>query len=122
MTDTNFVELEGTLLAEPELRQTQSGGSICNLFLQTVRQVEYEGVKREFRDVHSISCWSRLAEQAFKALKSGDRVHVVGRLRMTNFMREGVKTRRTEVVATSVEPLTLREPEQASLDGIGALP
>jgi single-strand DNA-binding protein len=98
MHDTNHVVLIGNLGQEPELRQTPSGKSVCNLRVATSKR---EG-EREFTAWHAVVAWGHLAETA-AALRRGDRVCVIGELRTRKYQtRAGDDRWAVEVVASFV--------------------
>jgi single-strand DNA-binding protein len=74
--------IEGNLAAEPELRVTPAGKSVCNLRVahntrrfDTAKQ-EWVNGKTTWVDV---TVWETLAERLAKSLKQGDTVIVEGR-------------------------------------------
>jgi single-strand DNA-binding protein len=93
----NRVQLAGRLVADPELRSTPSGKSVCRMRLAT----------NDTRDAqfHTVVVWDELAV-ASKALRKGSSVAVEGRLQHRSWEAADGSTRyATEVVAASVKDL-----------------
>jgi single-strand DNA-binding protein len=112
MDDLNRVELRGRVLKDAELRTTTNNSSVLTFVATTTRMVN----GKEATDYHNIVCWQRLAEE-MADLRRGDPVHIVGRLQSRSWQgQDGLKHYKTEVVAASVEPLTLRTSAATGVD------
>jgi len=102
----NKVILIGNLTANPELRNTPSGQSVCNFRMATNRiwtNKENNQQQRE-TEYHTIVCWGRLAEIASQFLQKGSLAMVEGRLRTRSWQDQaGQKHFRTEIVAQSLQ-------------------
>lgn len=94
----NRAELLGRLTHEPELHHTPQGTAVCRLRLATNRFVG--GAERT--DYHDIVAWAKLAEQAAKALTTGEVIYVEGRLHTDSWEKDGHKQQRTRVVASRI--------------------
>ncbi len=113
MEDINRVELRGRLYKDAELRVSAGGTAVLTFVLTTTRTATDNG--KEYTDWHNVICWHRLAEE-MADLRRGDPVHVVGRLQTRSWVgQDNAKRYKTETVAISVEPLTLRTPAQAEV-------
>lgn len=102
----NKVILIGNLAADPELRSTGSGISVCTFRI---------GVSRKFKDAEgntqtdwiNIVAWRALGELCAKYLAKGRKVCVVGSLQTRNYEdKQGNKRVAFEVVADDIEFLT----------------
>lgn len=102
----NKVFLVGNLAADPELRSTGSGISVCSFRI---------GVSRRFKDASgetqtdwiNIVAWRQLGELCAKYLAKGRKVAIAGSLQSRNYEdKMGNKRVAYEVVADDVEFLT----------------
>ncbi len=107
----NKVILVGTLGADPELRQTNSGSSVCNMRIATndVRRDPTTQERIETTEWHNIVLFKRLAEVAERYLKKGSQVYIEGRLKTRKWNdREGNTRYSTEVIANEMQMLGSR--------------
>lgn len=104
----NKVFLVGNLGADPELRSTNNGISVCTFRI---------GVSRRFKDANgetqtdwiNIVAWRQLGELCAKYLAKGRKVAVAGALQSRNYEdKTGAKRVAYEVVADDIEFLTPR--------------
>lgn len=102
----NKAFLIGNLAADPELKKTTSGKSVCQFRI---------GVRRDYKnadgnydaDFFPIITWNQTAEFCAKYLKKGNRVAIDGRIETRSYdAQDGSKRYITEIVANSVESLT----------------
>lgn len=105
MNKCNFI---GNLGADPELRSTNSGISVCTFRI---------GVSRKFKDADgntttdwiNVVAWRQLGELCAKYLEKGKKVAVSGALQSRNYEdKSGAKRVAYEVVADDIEFLTPR--------------
>jgi len=100
----NSALLEGNMVRDPLLRNTPSGGTVCNFTIATSRYYEDDsglGKEVSFFDVET---WAKLAERCYEAGKKGRGVRVVGRLRQDRWQGEDGKPHtRISIVAEHVE-------------------
>ncbi len=98
----NKVILIGNLGADPEVRHTQDGRSICNLRLATTDswRDKQSGEKREKTEWHSIVIFNeQLGKIAQQYLKKGAKVYVEGQLQTRKWQDNSGNDRyTTEVV------------------------
>ena len=99
----NKVILIGNLASDPEMRQTQSGISVCSFRLAVQRRFSNaQGVKEA--DFFSIVAWRQTAELCSRFLTKGRKCAVVGSLQTRSYdAQDGSKRYITEVVADEVE-------------------
>lgn len=104
----NCVHLVGRLGADPELRNTQAGTSVCNFRMATNRVwYDDQGNKQEETEWHSIVVWASQAEACSKYLEKGSQVYVEGRLQTRKWQdNDGNDRYSTEVVAQNVQFLS----------------
>lgn len=102
----NSVVLVGRITANPEVRKTQSGLSVCSFTLAVI------GRKKE--DVDFINCvaWRQLADFLGQYAKKGDLIGVDGRITSRTYERDGQKVYVVEVVADEVKILAHKQNQQ----------
>jgi len=100
----NQAIIVGNLTRDPELRTTPSGQSVASFAVATNRvwNDAASGERKEAVDYHEVVAWSKLAELASQYLAKGRKVMVVGRLQNQAWEKDGVKHRRTEIVANDI--------------------
>ncbi len=98
----NKVILIGNLGADPEVRHTQDGRSICNLRLATTEswRDKQSGERREKTEWHSVVIFSeQLGKVAQQYLKKGAKVYIEGQLQTRKWQDNSGNDRyTTEVV------------------------
>lgn len=103
----NHVVLVGRLGADPQLRSTPSGKSVCNFNLATNRRD-----KDETTDWHRIELWDSLADTASKYLKKGSQVLIEGRIANENYEKNGVKHYSYKIVASNMMFMDSKKSEE----------
>ncbi len=101
----NKVILVGRLVADPEIRTTPSGQSVCNIRIATNRVwTDQQGEKQEATEYHDVVLWQKLAETASRFLTKGSLVLIEGRLQTRSWQDQtGTKRYRTEIIAESMQ-------------------
>jgi single-strand DNA-binding protein len=101
----NRVTLVGNLGADPELRHTAGGASVCNFSIATNESwTDKAGQKQERTEWHRIIVWGRMGEACSKHLSKGRQVYVEGRIQTRKWEdRDGVTRYATEIVAQHVQ-------------------
>jgi single-strand DNA-binding protein len=108
MASVNKVILIGNLGADPEMRTTAAGESVCNLRLATTDKWKDKstGDAREATEWHRVVLYRRLAEIAGEYLKKGSPVYVEGRLRTRKWQdKEGKERSTTEIEGSELKML-----------------
>ena len=104
--DLNSVQLGGRLTAKPELRQTKSGHSVCDVSLAVNRMKEGE------TDFVDVTLWGKTAELASQHLDKGRFINIQGRLQQDKWEdKEGNKRYSLNVVADNLSDLPRRPPD-----------
>jgi single-strand DNA-binding protein len=91
----NRVQLAGRLVADPDLRTTSSGKSVCRMRVATndTREAQF----------HDVVAWEALADSSAESLRKGATVTVEGRLQTRTWQAADGSTRRaTEIVASAL--------------------
>jgi len=103
--DLNKVFLIGRLTADPVLRNTPSGQSVCNFGMATNRTWnDKSNQKQSEAEFHSIVLWGKLAEISAQFLKKGSMALIEGRLQTRSWEdSSGKKQYRTEVVGERMQ-------------------
>ena len=103
----NKLTIIGNLTADPELRTTQNGKSVCGFTVAVNRRNKVEG--QPDADFFRISAWNQLGESCSKYLAKGKKVCVIGSVSVRTYQTQNGETRASmEVMAQDVEFLTPR--------------
>ncbi|MCZ4297937.1 single-stranded DNA-binding protein [Henriciella barbarensis] len=98
----NKVILIGNLGADPEVRQFQNGGQVCNLRIATSEtwKDKNTGERREKTEWHQVAIFSEgLVRIAQQYLKKGSKVYIEGKLQTRKWQdQSGADRYSTEVV------------------------
>lgn len=106
----NKVMLIGNLGADPEVRNTPSGGQVANFRVAcTESWTDQSGQRQERTEWVTVVAWKKLAEAAQKYLRKGSKVYVEGKLQTRSWEDKngGGKRFATEV---QCEQLTMLDP------------
>ena len=99
----NKAILIGNLGADPEVRTTNSGTSVCNLRIATNSRVKRGDEWEDATEWHSVVCFGRTADNAGKYLSKGRKVYVEGRIQTRKYQdRDGNDKWATEIVADTL--------------------
>lgn len=101
----NKVILVGNLGRDPEVRQTQGGGSVCTLSVATAeRQKDRDGNWTDHTEWHRVVVFGQAADACAKFLVKGRQVYVEGKLRTNKWTdKDGQDRYTTEVIAFEVK-------------------
>ena len=98
----NKVILVGNLGADPEVKQFQNGGQVCNLRIATSEswRDKASGEKKEKTEWHSVAIFSEgLVRVAQSYLKKGSKVYLEGKLQTRKWQdKDGNDRYTTEIV------------------------
>ena len=101
MASFNKVILIGNIVADPELKQTQGGLSVCSFNIAVNRKFSKDG--EQACDFITIQAWRQTAEFVTKYFKKGQPILVCGQLQTRSWTdSQGQKRYATEVVADEV--------------------
>ena len=101
MAYLNKVILIGNLTADPELKQTPGGTSVCSFTIAANRRPDKEG--NTVADFIEIVTWQKTAEFVSRYFKKGKPILICGRIQSRSFTdNKGNKRYVTEVVADEV--------------------
>ena len=117
----NRVILIGRLVADPELRYTQSGTAVTNFRLAVDRSFTNQSGERE-TDFIPIVVWDRQAETCAIYLNKGRLVAVDGRMQVRSYdAQDGSRRWITEVVAQDVRFLDWGQQSERGDDAQGTV-
>lgn len=109
----NKITLIGNLTADPELRSTQSGISVCSFNIAVNRRFANQDGDRQ-TDFFRINTWRTLAENCAKFLAKGRKIAVVGELQARIYhAQDGSARLSLDVAADEIEFLTPKEQPKA---------
>lgn len=103
----NKLIIIGNLTADPQLRTTQQGISVCDFSVAVNRRKKPDGTQDT--DYFRVTVWRQLGESCAKYLSKGKKVFVSGAVSVRTYQTQNGDTRASmEVVAEDVEFLTPR--------------
>ncbi|MFA9431515.1 single-stranded DNA-binding protein [Egicoccus sp. AB-alg2] len=104
--ESNFITFIGNLTDDPELRFTGGGAAVSTLRVASNRRyTDRSGQQQEETTYLNVNCWRDLAENAAESLHKGDRVIVIGRVRVRSYEnQQGQTVWVTEIEADEIAP------------------
>jgi len=118
----NRIILIGRLVADPQLRYTQSGIAVANFTIAVDRPFLSQSGERE-TDFIDIVTWRKQAEVVANHLSKGRLVAVEGRLQIRSYDdQNGIRRKAAEVVADQVRFLDRARDGSSPDDGMSAGP
>ena len=93
MNSINTVFLLGRIGADPQIKTTSGGHSVCELNLATLRRFKDGGAWKEETDWLPVKLWRHNAELANQYLSKGDGVAIEGQLRKESWTTSEGDTR-----------------------------
>jgi single-strand DNA-binding protein len=103
MADLNKVILMGHMTADPELKQTASGISVCSFSIGVNRRYSKAEQGQQSVDFINIVSWRQQAEFVSRYFKKGSSIVICGSLQTRNWTdNQGQKRYATDVVADEV--------------------
>ena len=98
----NVVVLMGRLVADPELKTTQSGNSVCTFRIAVDRGYTAKDEERN-ADFFTITAWRKTAEFICKYFQKGSLIAIEGSLQTRQYQdKSGSNRTATEVLASRV--------------------
>ena len=103
MASFNKVILIGNMTADPELKQTQGGVSVCSFSIAVNRRFAKPDQGQQNVDFINIVTWRQQAEFVSRYFKKGNPILICGQLQTRSWSdNQGQKRYATEVVADEV--------------------
>lgn len=108
----NKVILIGRLVADPEIRYTQSGKAVASYRLAVDRPLKQDG--QQEADFINCVAWGKTGEFAGNYLRKGTKIAVEGRIQTGSYEKDGVKHYTTDIVVDRHEFCESRSSGQAA--------
>lgn len=108
----NKVILIGRLVADPEIRYTQSGKAVAAYRLAVDRPFKQDG--QQEADFINCVAWGKTGEFAGNYLRKGTKIAVEGRIQTGSYEKDGVKHYTTDIVVDRHEFCESRSSGQAA--------
>ena len=109
----NQVTISGNLGRDSELRKTQSGMAILSFTVAVnERRKNSQGEWSDYTNWIGVSMFGTRAEKLHDYLKKGTKVCVQGKLRYSEWERDGQKKSKVEVIADEIELMTKKQERQ----------
>lgn len=108
----NKVILIGRLVADPEIRYTQSGKAVASYRLAVDRPFKQDG--QQEADFINCVAWGKTGEFAGNHLHKGTKIAIEGRIQTGSYEKDGVKHYTTDVVVDRHEFCESRSSGQAA--------
>ena len=98
----NHITIHGRLTADPELKTTQSGVSVCNFTVAVDRS--YKNGEEKQTDFFTVVCWRGLADMVSKYFAKGKEILVSGEMQSRKWQdNEGNNRISWEIMANGVD-------------------
>lgn len=98
----NHITIHGRLTADPEMKRTQSGVSVCNITVAVDRS--YTKGEEKQTDFFTVVCWRGLADMVSKFFKKGKEIIVSGEMQSRKWQdNEGNNRIAWEILASGVD-------------------
>jgi single-strand DNA-binding protein len=98
----NHITIHGRLTADPELKQTQSGVSVCSFTVAVDRS--YKNGEEKQTDFFTVVCWRGLADMVSKYFAKGKEILVSGEMQSRKWQdNEGNNRISWEIMASGVD-------------------
>lgn len=107
----NKVIISGNLTRQPELRQTSGGFSILSMGMAVNdrRKNQQTGEWEDYANFVDVTVLGKRAESLSRFLNKGTKVVVEGKLRWSQWEKDGQKRSKLEVIADDIEFMTQRQ-------------
>ena len=117
----NFACVSGNLTRDAELRKTQGGMAIMSLSVAVNdrRKNQQTGEWEDYANFIDCTMFGSRAEKLANYLVKGTKVTVSGKLRWSQWERDGVKRSKVEIVVDEIEFMS-REQKQAKAEFVEA--
>ena len=110
----NRVIISGNLTRDPELRRTQSGMAIMSfgVAVNDRRRNQQTGEWEDYANFVDCTMFGNRAESLSNYLSKGTKVAIEGKLRWSQWEREGQKRSKLEVIVDELEFMSSRDRQQ----------
>jgi len=111
MDNLNSVLIEGNMVRDPLLRNTEKGTAICSFTIASTRYYRQESELEKEVSFFNVEAYRKLGEEAYKRGKKGAGVRVVGRLKQDRWI--GNDSKEHSAVTIVSEHIEFRATEEA---------
>ena len=117
----NRVIISGNLTRDPELRRTQSGMAIMSfgVAVNDRRRNQQTGEWEDYANFVDCTMFGNRAESLSNYLSKGTKVAIEGKLRWSQWEREGQKRSKLEVIVDELESMSSRDRQQGGYQNNG---
>ncbi|WP_051908476.1 single-stranded DNA-binding protein [Candidatus Odyssella acanthamoebae] len=100
MSSLNKVTLIGNVGQDLELKETANGSTYVRISLATTESWKDKttGQKKEYTTWHNLKFYDQLAHTCMQYVKKGSKIYVEGSLRTSEYEKNGVKHKFTEII------------------------
>jgi len=114
----NRVVISGNLTRDPELRRTQSGMAVLGfgVAVNDRRKNQQTGEWEDYANFVDCTMFGARGEALGEILEKGMKVAVEGKLRWSQWERDGQKRSKLEVVASDIDWMSQRKDDQGVAD------
>lgn len=114
----NRVIITGNLTREPELRRTQGGMAIMSfgVAVNDRRRNQQTGEWEDYANFVDCTMFGNRAESLSNYLSKGTKVAIEGKLRWSQWEREGQKRSKLEVIVDELEFMSSRDRQLSAQD------
>jgi single-strand DNA-binding protein len=117
----NKVIIGGRLTADPELKQTQSGVSVCSFTVAVNRRFQSKTADAQQTDFINVVAWRQGAELVSRYFRKGSSICVTGSIQTRKYQdKDGNNRVSTEVVADEISFVDSKGESSASQGGFGS--
>ena len=102
-TNINRVIVSGNLTSDPDLRNTSTGHTVCELRLANNVPVKKDGKWDTKANFFQVNAWGGQGENCAKYLEKGSPITVDGRLEWQMWEKEGKTNSRVVIVADNIQ-------------------
>ena len=116
----NKVILAGRIVADPELKQTPSGASVCSIRIAVNRRFQSRDPQQQNEaDFFNVTAWQNTAEFIAKYFRKGSAICVCGRIQNRTWVdQNGQKRYMTDIIAEEANFVESRNAQ----DGMPGMP
>ena len=117
----NKVILAGRIVAEPELKQTPTGASVCSIRIAVNRRFQSRDSQQQNEaDFFNVTAWQNTAEFIAKYFHKGSAICICGRIQNRSWTdQNGQKRYMTDIIAEEANFVESRN-AQDGMSGMGA--
>ena len=117
----NRVVISGNLTRDPELRQTQSGTSVLSIGIAVNDRHKNAstGEGEDYANFIDCTIFGNRAEAMDRLLQKGSKVTIDGKLRWSQWERDGQKRSKIEVIVQDIDPSgNLKKSSGEAVEGV----